>query len=122
MAHILSVSYDETLLRSREMLLEHQGYSVLSSLGFTESLEQCASHNFDLFILGHSIPLSDKQMLVDTFRKHCSAPIIALRRNAFEGPIRGVDHHIEPDPEVLLSLAARILQQNDAAREVAKTG
>lgn len=80
MAHILSVSYDELLLRTRHLILEREGYDVVSSLGFDDSVEHCRRNDFDLFILGHSIRHSDKQQLVEPFRHECPAPIISLRR------------------------------------------
>jgi CheY-like chemotaxis protein len=108
MGRLLSVSYDEPLLRTRHMLLEREGHQVVSSFGFTASLENCHQGNFDLFLLGHSIPHLDKQKLVETFRKHCPAPIISLRRNAGEQLVDGADYHIEPDPEPLLALVKKI--------------
>ncbi len=115
MARILSVSYDEPLLRTRHMLLQQSGYEVVSTLGFTESLRHCKQGSFDLFILGHSIPYSDKMQLVERFRGVCSAPIISLRRSSGEQLVDGADHHIEPDPEPLLDLVARILSGKAAA-------
>ncbi|MBV8476658.1 MAG: hypothetical protein JOZ36_08335 [Acidobacteria bacterium] len=108
MPRILSVSYDDPLLRTRHMLLESQGHQVVSCLGFAESLEQCRAGNFDLFLLGHSIPYSDKQQLVAIFRQKCSAPIISLRRHAGEQLVEGASYHIEPDPDALLILVQRI--------------
>jgi len=115
MPRILSVSYDELLLRTRHMLLQHSGYDTVSSLGFTQSLEHCKNGNFDLFILGHSIPYSDKRQLVEEFRDVCPAPIISLRRNPGEQIVDGADYHIEPDPEPLLDLVNRILAQKSTA-------
>ncbi len=108
MARILSVSYDEPLLRTRHMLLEKEGYEVTSSLGFTHSLEHCRRGNFDLFLLGHSIPQTDKQQLVTTFRQHCTGHIISLRRSPGEQSVDDADFCIEPDPDELLKLVARI--------------
>lgn len=78
--NILSVSYDQALLATRKMLLEQQGYDVISALGFTEAVEQCQKSHFDLFIMGHSIPDKDKLHLIKTFKKHCPAPIVSLER------------------------------------------
>jgi|SRR5581483_1397915 DNA-binding response OmpR family regulator len=108
MVRILSVSYDEVLLRTRQMLLQERGYKVISSLGFTDALKHCRSGVFDIFILGHSIPYTDKQELVKTFLKHCSAPVISLRRNPGEELVDGADFHIEPDPQPLLDLVAKL--------------
>jgi DNA-binding NtrC family response regulator len=107
-ARILSVSYDDILLRTREMLLKTQGYEVVSALGFVTALQRCQQGNFDLFVLGHSIPYAEKQKMVETFRQVCPAPIISLRRNTGEQPVDGADYHIEPDPEPLMQLVVRI--------------
>jgi DNA-binding NtrC family response regulator len=108
-ASILSVSYDEVLLRTRQMLLESKGYEVTSATGFAQSLQSCTAGDFDLFVLGHSIPYTDKEKLVTAFKQSCPAPVISLRRNAGERIVDGADYHIDPDPEPLLKLIAKIL-------------
>jgi CheY-like chemotaxis protein len=95
---ILSVSYDEALLSTRQLLLEHKGYNVTSALGFTESVEHCRNGSFDLFILGHSIPHKDKLHLIETFRHNCPAPILCLARFG-ETQVPG-DFHASPDDPV----------------------
>jgi len=110
MARILSVSFDKSLLRTRQMMLEYKGYTVVSSATIQESIEHCREGKFDIFVIGHSIPSVDKQRLVDSFRHYCSAPIIALRSHAGEELDAHADYHIEPDPEALLDLIAEILR------------
>lgn len=110
MAHILSVSYDEVLLCTRRMLLELHGYSVISGLGFKESLEHCRQGGFDLFLLGHSIPRGDKQELIRAFRKSCPAPIISLQKRS-EPDTDGATYYVEPEPEIVLNLVAGILDK-----------
>ena len=51
----LSISYDATLLSTRRLLLEREGYEVLSAEGFAEALEKC-DETLGLIIVGHSIP------------------------------------------------------------------
>jgi DNA-binding response OmpR family regulator len=114
---ILSVSYDQTLLRMRHMLFETQGYEVLSSDGLTSSLEYCKQGGFDLFVLGHSVPAEEKQRMVEAFRKACRAPIISLRRTAGEQKVDGADYHIETDPEPLLKLVADVIRKKSAAHQ-----
>lgn len=108
MARILSVSYDVSLLGTRQMILQNQGHEVVSALGFTEALKQCqSSKKFDLFILGHSIPHSDKEALISAFRADCAAPVVALT-NPSEKPVRGADFEIEPDPERVVALVKKL--------------
>lgn len=112
-ARILSVSFDEPLLRTRHMLLEQQGYEVVSTLGLVASLKECDKGGFDLFILGHSIDYSDKKELVKTFRRTCPAPIVSLRLTG-EKPVEGADYHIDPDPKTILETVAEIARAQDA--------
>jgi DNA-binding response OmpR family regulator len=116
--HILSVSYDPSLLSTREMLLTRRGYQVTSALGFTAALEACQASYFDLLIMGHSIPQKDKLHLVAVFREKCSAPILALQRYG-EATLPGVDAHAYPDDvETLLSTVQTIL--NNARKDQKK--
>jgi DNA-binding NtrC family response regulator len=114
---ILSVSYDQALLRTRHMLFETQGYEVVSSQGLTSTLEHCKQGGFSLLVLGHSIPNEEKQTMVEAFRKACRAPIISLRRTVGEQKVDGADYHIEPDPEPLLKLVADVLRKRAAAHQ-----
>ncbi|HET9838987.1 MAG TPA: hypothetical protein VFR84_12185 [Candidatus Angelobacter sp.] len=105
---ILSVSYDASLLATRRMLLEQRGFQVTSALGFTQASAHCNTPDFDLFILGHSIPVTDKQELIKTFRRHCPAPILSLERPGEEKV--PCDFHASPDqPEDFLATVERIV-------------
>jgi DNA-binding NtrC family response regulator len=105
---ILSVSYDDILLATREMLLAGQGYEVTSALGFTAAEEECQRSHFDLFILGHSIPDRDKLHLIKTFKANCPAPIVSLERIG-ENQIP-CDFHASPDdPAKFVQVVKNIL-------------
>src|SRR6185312_12507122 len=109
---ILSVSYDRSLLATRQMLLEPQGYSITSALGFAEAIGECKTGSFDLFILGHSIPVKDKRELMRMFKEHCPAPILSLERIG-EGRVQS-DFHASPDePAKLLRTVKSILTMID---------
>src|SRR5215467_13633933 len=108
---ILSVSYDPSLLATRRMLLEQRGFHVVSALGYTQAIAHCNTPDFDLFILGHSIPVADKLELMKTFRKSCPAPILSLERLG-EEKVRS-DFHASPDrPEEFLATVEGILEGN----------
>ncbi|HEY6971770.1 MAG TPA: hypothetical protein VJA94_21345 [Candidatus Angelobacter sp.] len=105
---ILSVSYDDVLLVTRQMLLEKSGYAVTSALGFTKAVEYCQQSSFDLFILGHSIPDVDKLHLIKTFRETCPAPILSLERLGEERI--PCDFHTSPhDPQKFIEVVDDIL-------------
>jgi len=100
---ILSVSYDQSLLRTRQQILESKGHTVTSACGLTNALEHCDSDTpFDLFILGHSIPHAEKESLIEHFRaKRPAAQVVALKRIG-EEYVTGADLLIEPNPRELL--------------------
>lgn len=106
---ILSISYDDTLLHTRHLLLESRGHEVTSAHGFTHSMEQCAQSHWKLLIMGHSIPDRDKRALMAEFRKNCAAPVLALHRMG-EPRLEGAEHTIMQDhPEQLLTTVEKIL-------------
>jgi hypothetical protein len=56
------------------------------------------------------LPVFDKQELVAAFKQYRPAPIISLSRTIADRPTEGADFHIEPHPEGLMRLVARIAE------------
>lgn len=111
MAKILSVSYDEPLLLTRHQILSSQtNHAVTSVRSFSEALDACRSdEEFDLLIVGHSIPPEQKETLINTFRhQHAKAAVIALKRQD-ESVVRDADVLIEPNPQELLKWVGNLL-------------
>ncbi len=103
---ILSISYDEMLLKTRGLLLEREGFSVISAWGFIEALELCGKeHTFDLVVMGHSMPHKDKTSLVKTIRKHCKAPVISLQKH-HEPPLAEAEFTVDSAEGPLVFLNA----------------
>ena len=107
---ILSISYDEPLLTTREMLLAQAGYEVTSALGFDEAMKHCEGPAYDLVILGHSIPRRDTQDLLRQVRRSAKVPVVSLRRYG-EDPTPGADYSVENSegPQVLLGAVKKAL-------------
>jgi len=121
--NILSVSYDASLLATRQMLLEMAGYTVISALGFAPAREHCNGSAYDLFILGHSIPTKDKEELIRVFREHCSAPVLSLERWG-EMRVESEFHASPDDPEKLLKTVRQIFgfMDGSSARKADEEG
>jgi CheY-like chemotaxis protein len=80
--HVLSVSYDQPLLVTRQLILEQAGCVVSSAFGFVEAPEICKTRNdFDLILMGHSMPQKDKIALVEALRQNCMAPLLSMSRD-----------------------------------------
>ena len=108
--HILSVSYDESLLSTRQMLLQQAGYAVTSALGFPEALELCKKGEFDLVLIGHSIPREDKQVLVRVTRMVSQAPVLSILRPT-SVPLAEADYSVQSadGPEALVAAVDKAL-------------
>jgi len=114
---VLSVSYDESLLVTRQELLQRAGYDVVSSLTVDEATRACMADTFGLFILGHSIPVSDKHALIQTFRKLCpGGRILSLMRGG-DTPIEGADNHVFSDnPQEFVDAVKRVISRSASRR------
>ena len=110
MTRILSVSYDQALLETRQLLLESRGYDVVSAEGFAATIELCDGH-FDLIVMGHSIPQKDKRAIIAELRKQgCTAPVVSLLR-AGEGPIPEATYGVDPvNPREMLDAIQDIIR------------
>ena len=106
---ILAISYDPSLLLTPKLLLEQAGYEVITAEGFVTVSEAC-QEDFDLAVLGHSIPHKDKEQIIAQLRQNSRAPILALLR-PHEASVRGADLSVVTDPTVLLGAVRRLLGQ-----------
>ena len=117
-ARILSISYDPSLLATRELVLRQAGYQVASALGFADALQLCREGKFDLIIIGHSIPRHEKEALLAEIRTSCKTPVLSLYR-ASDGPLPGLDYALDgmEGPQALLEIVRMVL--NSALAESA---
>jgi CheY-like chemotaxis protein len=108
---MLCISYDESLLRTRQLLFEHEGYEVTSAFGYVEGLEHCRAGHFDLAFIGHSVPHVDKASLAGEFVAHNEGYIVATTMLG-EDPINRV--HFLPasvGPQMVLEAIRNLLQR-----------
>ena len=77
---ILSISYDESIMKTRHYIFAQAGFDVVSALGFSDALAQCQDGKFDVVVLGHTLPPQDKTALVSALREKCQCPIVSIRK------------------------------------------
>lgn len=101
---ILSISYDPSLLQTRHWILEQAGYEVCSAFGFAEAIEVCQTRrDFDLVLMGHSMPQKDKMALFEALRANCKAPLLSILRHG-DSPIPQAEYAVEANdgPDALV--------------------
>jgi DNA-binding NtrC family response regulator len=108
-ARILSVSIDPSLLTTRAMILESAGYIVKSASTWMEFETACAEGDFDLVILGQSLPPSMKHDMQEFAHKHCrTAKVAELYLHAPNLPAK-YSMQTSTDPKALLEFVTRTL-------------
>jgi CheY-like chemotaxis protein len=115
-SRILSISYDPTLLSTRQQLLEHRGYTVVSAEGLVQAVQKFHDGEYDLVVMGHSIPHSDKEELLKVIKRQCPVPVIELTRGG-EPPLEGVAASADPmQPKIFMDLVDKFLREDSSAR------
>lgn len=110
-AKILSVSNDAILATTREMLLSTAGFQVSSALTVGQAIQLCATEEFALVVIGHSIPREQRLWLLKELRSRCTTPILAMRRPG-EWPLIEADYTFDSlqSPALLLETVVNILR------------
>ncbi len=109
---IAHVSMDHILAESRENVLRSAGYEVRTFHSSTEFTSSCAGHHFDLLLVGHSLPLRDREQVRQVFRQYSpDAPIIQLQSKNEEVASDGWrTFDIFDGPEKLLQFLAQVFK------------
>lgn len=110
-AKILSISYDMSLATTRQMLLSSAGFQVSSAFTVSQAIDLCATEEFALVVIGHSIPRDQRQWLLRELRSRCATPVLAFRRPG-EAPLIEADYIFDSSesPAVLLEMVIGILK------------
>ena len=108
---ILSVSYDTRALTLQRALLEPHGYKVDSALGYLEAIVKGHPRAYDLYILGQTVSIRDKEKLVMRFRTDCAAPIIAVCQPG-DATLEGIEYVASGEPDQLLTTVVSLLGGN----------
>jgi CheY-like chemotaxis protein len=78
-AVVLAVGFDSSLMRTRSLVLQSEGYIVESASSLKEAVDR---GDFDLVLLCHSIPMKDRDHLTCLIRATGSlTPVVSITRN-----------------------------------------
>jgi len=111
---ILSLTYDPSLARTREMLLTGAGFEVSTFSDVDKAIQDCQSNSYDLVVVGHSIPLAERKALVNAVRSRCATPVLAMLRPG-EAPVPQADYFFDSteNPARLLTTVQNILRPTE---------
>src|SRR5579864_2263042 len=107
---ILSIAKDASLATTRYLLFSNAGFQVTSALTTADAIQHCRLDEFNLVVIGHSIPTQEKKVLLESIQKRCGTPVLALYRRG-EGKLEGADYVLDSSegPAALLERVTDIL-------------
>ena len=89
---VLCISYDPTLSRIRELILERAGYTVHSVVGNQAGMLAAQTTRCDIFMVGNTAEREVREEMAGWLkRRFPTTPVIALKRWEYESPIPGAD-------------------------------
>lgn len=108
MGKILSVASSEVLQTTRQLLLEHQGFSVCSALTLAEVESLGKTEQVDMALIGHGIRGSDKRKIANVVNHYYPGlPILEMCYNSPEIP--GADFVLSDSPDDLIAAIKLVL-------------
>jgi DNA-binding response OmpR family regulator len=108
---ILSIAKDASLATTRYLLFSNAGFQVTTALTTPDAIQHCRSGEFNLVVIGHSIPSQEKKVLLESIQKRCETPVLALYRRG-ESQLEGADYALDSSegPAALLERVTDILK------------
>ena len=115
---ILSLSDDQSLLSTRQYILESAAYAVTSTLGYKQAEAACGQGNYDLAIIGHSFSFQEQEALITLVRAHGDTLILVLRTAAPGQSPSGADGMFElaEGAQAFLVRVGELLKRGKEAR------
>jgi len=108
-ALVLSVGLDSLVVATRNMLLQSEGYIVVSAFSLREAADRFLTGDFDLVLLDNSLPTKDRDRLTSLIRLSGSRiPVVSVAPEHSHAD-SFADAMIESDPNKLLIGIGRVL-------------
>jgi len=109
---VLSVCNDNSVLRTRGMVLQNAGYCFSSAEDYGQAVDQCASSDFDVAVISASLPYDDRIALAAEVKKRSPATHVVMYCRIHEMPAHA-DAVIDPfdGPGALLFAIEATLDQ-----------
>jgi hypothetical protein len=79
MALVLCTGVNPVLMKTRQLILEDAGHTVIPASDEREVKAVCSQHKFNVAVIGQNIPAKVKTRVLELVREHCpSAKVLEL--------------------------------------------
>lgn len=109
MALVLCTGTDPVLMRTRELLLERVGHTVIKAMNDKELVEACERHKFDVAVIGQTLSADVKKRAAALVRECCpGAKLLELYSISRGRVLDDADSWLEVPADVPQDLAERV--------------
>lgn len=119
MADVLCTGVDNTLMRTRALILEAAGHKVTPASTEQQVIEACRVRSFRVAVIGQAMPTALKQRIFEAIRRSCpNAKVLELYHEATGRTLKAADAWLAAPVGVPTELAEAVdaLIQGEAAR------
>jgi DNA-binding NtrC family response regulator len=118
---VLNVSYDQSLLNTRELILRSDGYGVESTCSIEDALMRFRARRFHCVLIGHSVWERDREKFISLIRQHNpSVPVVFVANEGEPIDDPSADITTVNDPERLLKSVSVALRTESKVIAVAQ--
>jgi DNA-binding response OmpR family regulator len=116
---ILSISFDNLAGVARNGTLAQAGYAVSPATSTTRAFELLSELDFDLVIIGDSVPTAERRLLFLEINRKWGTPVLLVDSGEADPMIRARAHISERATagEMLAAVAALVPQKKPAAKK-----
>lgn len=100
MALVLCTGVDPVLMKTRQLILENAGHTVIPASDDREAKKVCSLHKFDVAIIGQNISAKAKGHVFELVREHCpAAKILELYQQYASKSLKNADGWLQMPAE-----------------------
>jgi len=109
MALVLCTGVDPVLLKTRKLILQSAGHTVITAMDESGIAKACGQHAFEVAVIGQTAPESVKRRIMTLIRTNCpAARVLELYRFSTGKILEDADAWLEVPSDLPQELAERV--------------
>ena len=109
MALVLCTGVNPALVRTRQLLLEQAGHTVVPAMDEPTLIGACQTNQFDVAVIGQTVSPRSKRRVLQVVRQHCpSSKVLELYTSTTGRILEDADSWLEVPADVPEELVQRV--------------
>ena len=116
MANVLCIGLDDAAMKGRAEVLRQAGHVLSQAKDLRQVVTACSGIEFDVVVIGHSLPAMEKLRVGDVVRKYCRRTQILELYSSDEPELATADVHLRARDGASEDLVATIHRMTAARK------